>query len=82
MKLLIKEQLRLHKKSMRELSIESGVALATISQIANGKQMPSLNTLELIAGTLGIEVYDLFEHKHLEIQCPHCGKKFRIDVEA
>lgn len=82
MKLLLKEQLALKGWSMHDLFYKSGVAVSTISQIANGKQNPSLASLEAIADALGIEVYDLFEHKHLEIQCPHCGKKFRIDVEG
>lgn len=81
MKLLLKEQLALHNMSMRELSIVSGVALSTISLVANGKQIPSLASLELMAKAMGIEIYDLFEHKHLEIQCPHCGKKFHINVD-
>lgn len=80
MKLLIKEQLELHHKSMHDIMYETGISVSTISRIACGKQNPSVDVLERIANAIGIQVYDLFEHQYLEIKCPHCGKEFRLCI--
>lgn len=56
-----------------------GVAQPTLSRIINGKQTPALDTLDKIAGALGVEVYELFKPSGTaSLSCPHCGKPIEV----
>jgi transcriptional regulator with XRE-family HTH domain len=49
--------------SLRKLSIHTSIRYPTIWEVANNVGNPTINTLEKIAGGLGVEVPDLFERK-------------------
>ena len=56
-----------NKMTIKELSDKIGVSKSLISQVERGEVLPSLTTLEKIAGVLEIPVSDLFEVKNEEI---------------
>ena len=43
-----------------KLAVEAGMAPSAVNQIENGKRSPSANSLNKLAGALGVEVGDLF----------------------
>jgi transcriptional regulator with XRE-family HTH domain len=43
-----------------KLAVEAGMAPSAVNQIENGKRSPSANSLNKLAGALGVEVADLF----------------------
>ena len=47
--------------TVRKLSELSGVSFSAINAIENGKQSPTLSTLELIAKGLDCKIKDLFD---------------------
>lgn len=47
--------------SIRQLSITTGIPKSTISDIASGRTMPRIDTLEIIAKGLKIHISDLYE---------------------
>lgn len=51
--------------SLRNLSRLSGVSFPSINKIENGKQSPTLATLELIAAALHCKVSDLFDEVYI-----------------
>jgi transcriptional regulator with XRE-family HTH domain len=42
------------------LAVEAGMAPSAVNQIENGKRSPSANSLNKLAGALGVEVRELF----------------------
>ena len=61
MKILLWEK-RIEKDySIRELSEKSGISIAAINKIENGKASPTIRTLEDLAAALGCSVFDLLE---------------------
>lgn len=46
--------------TLRELSKESGISFSHLSKIERGEHMPSKETIETIADSLGIDKYELF----------------------
>ena len=91
------------KHRIKELMEEKGVTSASIaesvgihkvsvSNIINGKQNPSAETLEKFAEALGVEMWELFKSKSeiVEeiteeaknmIKCPKCGARFELKEE-
>lgn len=83
---------------LKELMADKGmtnVALAkhlgytevAVSNMVRGKTLPSLNTLEKIAGILGVGMSDFFEDKSGDaptsrLVCPHCGKPIHIELKG
>ncbi len=49
--------------SLRKLSIQTSIRYPTIWDVANNAGNPTMTTLEKIAGSLGVEVPDLFERE-------------------
>lgn len=84
MDLRIKEVLKEKKMTVVFLASSVGMAQPSMSNIANGKTTPSLETLEKIANALGVPVTELFEqpkHDTAQLTCPHCGKSIEIGVK-
>lgn len=80
MDLRIKEILKEKKITAISLADTVGMAQPSMSNIVNGKVMPSVETLERIADALNVPFTDLFEQpKQNIINCPHCGGKIKID---
>lgn len=69
------------------LAEKMGVSKATVSYWINGKVFPDPDKLELIAGTLDVEVWELFKDPTEQcdsapsIVCPHCGHPLIIKIE-
>ncbi len=63
MNLRIKEVLKEKKITAVSLAATLGIAQPSMSNIVNGKVMPSIETLEKIATSLGVEFVDLFEKR-------------------
>ena len=47
--------------SIRQLSIKTGIPKSTISDLASGRTMPRIDTLEIIAKGLKVRISDLYE---------------------
>lgn len=61
MKILIGEILYKREISYKQLSIMTGIPKSSISDICNGISVPRLDTLEIIAKALNLQITDLFE---------------------
>lgn len=48
--------------TLRQLSIQSGVGLATLTDLENGKSDPRLSTICLVATALDVPVTQLFSY--------------------
>lgn len=79
MELRIKEILKEKKITAISLAETVGMAQPSMSNIVNGKVMPSVETLERIAVALSIPFTDLFEQpKQNVITCPKCGTRLEV----
>lgn len=77
--LRIKENCKAKGVSQKDLAERCGVSAVTLSRIASGQQMPSVETLVKIAAALGVEVSELFAApSEGVITCPHCGKSIAL----
>lgn len=84
MRLRIKEVLKDRKITVVSLAANVGMAQPSMSNIVNGKTMPSLETLEKIAAIIGCPITELFEQPKkdgVHLTCPHCGKIIAVKVE-
>lgn len=66
-----------------KLSEMIGISKVTVSNLINNKTAPSLDTLEKIADTLNIPLWQLFATPE-EVKgdvCPHCGMPLSIKIE-
>lgn len=61
MKILLDKIMYDKNLSIRQLSIITGIPKSTISDIASGRTMPRIDTLEIIAKGLKIHISDLYE---------------------
>jgi transcriptional regulator with XRE-family HTH domain len=79
MKLRIKEILKEKKITAISLADSVGMAQPSMSNIVNGKVMPSIETLERIATILNVSFVDLFEQPIQNIiTCPKCGTRLEV----
>ncbi|WP_374989923.1 helix-turn-helix domain-containing protein [Rhizobium sp. TH2] len=46
--------------SQERLALESGIDPAYVGRVERGRENVTLNTLEVLAGTLGVSIADLF----------------------
>lgn len=84
MELRIKDVLKEKKVTVVSLAGMIGIAQPSMSNIVNGKSMPSLETLDKIANALDVPVTELFEQPKTgtaSLSCPHCGKSINIKAE-
>ena len=61
MKILLDKIMYDKNLSIRQLSIITGIPKSTISDIASGRTMPRIDTLEIIAKGLKARISDLYE---------------------
>ncbi|MBO4923398.1 MAG: helix-turn-helix transcriptional regulator [Bacteroidales bacterium] len=78
---------------IKELCKEKGITLITLSEmvaisqpsmslIANGKQNPSIETLEKIAAALGVGIGELFTPMDgTKVVCPNCGHVITLRID-
>lgn len=79
MELRLKEILKQKKVTAVSLADKIGIAQPSMSNIVNGKVMPSIETLERIANTLDISFTELFEQPAVNIiTCPKCGTRLEV----
>ncbi|MGM9687164.1 MAG: helix-turn-helix domain-containing protein [Bacteroidaceae bacterium] len=79
----IKKVIREHGFTLEKVGQEIGASKSSMTQYVSGN--PTLNTLQKIAGVLGIPVSELVrdnERPSGAILCPHCGKPLNIKVEG
>lgn len=84
MELRIKEVLKEKKVTAVALAGMIGMTQPNMSNIVNGKSMPSLETLDKIAAALDVPITELFEQPKTgtaSLSCPHCGKNINIKAE-
>lgn len=92
MRLRIKEIMIKRGVTSVWLANEIGVTKATISNLINDKTMPSIETLENIANTLKVPMWQLFASpeevlnktsseettdEEYVFKCPNCGAKYK-----
>lgn len=83
MELRIKDVIKEKKVTVVALAGMIGITQPNMSNIVNGKSMPSLETLEKIASALEVPITELFEQPKRDtasLTCPHCGKNIEIGV--
>jgi transcriptional regulator with XRE-family HTH domain len=79
MKLILKELLKSKEMTTASLADKVGITRPNMSNIVNGKNDPSIPTLDKIAVALGVSVFELFERPQNDIiNCPNCGAKLKI----
>jgi transcriptional regulator with XRE-family HTH domain len=79
MELRIKEILKAKKMTAVSLAKDVNMAQPSMSNIVNGKVMPSIETLEKIAIALDVPFGELFDQPRADIiNCPHCGGKIKV----
>lgn len=86
MTIRIKELLKEKGISQKELADKLGITVVGMSKILNGN--PKIDTLEKIASTLEIELWELFVDEATIIKrspanhaCPYCGHPLTIKIE-
>lgn len=76
--LRIKEICKAKGISQKVLAERCGVSAVTLSRIASGQQMPSVETLAKIAAALSVEFTELFAPQGNAIRCPVCGSVYEL----
>ena len=87
MELRLKDLMK--EKGMTSVRIAElvGMHKTNVSNIINGKQMPSVETLERFANALGVRFTELFVLEEESTPqtprfiCPHCGKPLDVVVQ-
>ena len=64
MKILVGEILFKRNISYAKLAMMTGIPKSTIADICNGRSMPRINTLEIIAKVLKLRITDLFDSEY------------------
>lgn len=65
---------------MKDLAAKLEITPTGLSK-AIGQPYPQLQTLERIAGALGVSVSELFAPAPSQIKCPKCGTVLKIKIE-
>lgn len=64
MKILLAEQMKRKGLSYRQLEILTGISKSTLHNIATGKRMPRMDTMEKLAEHLHVRIEDLYESEY------------------
>lgn len=84
MELRIKELAKAKGVSIVSLARMVGITQPNMSNLANGKATPSLETLEKIANALNVSISDFFVQPNTDtasLTCPRCGKSINIKAD-
>src|SRR5690606_31165949 len=70
--------------SIRALSKHSGLAINTLSMIENGRNSPSVSTLQVLARALDVPITDFFASEKVEkrVVCVRGGQRPNVMVGA
>ena len=80
MNLRIKEILKTKGNTAVWLASEIGMTQPNMSNVVNGKVMPSVETLGKIATALQVPITELFEQPQSnEVNCPNCGTRLVLN---
>lgn len=86
MTIRIKDILKEKGISQKDLADKLGITVVGMSKILNGN--PKVDTLEKIASTLEVELWELFVDEATVIKrsqtshtCPYCGHPLTIKIE-
>ncbi|MCL1942609.1 MAG: helix-turn-helix domain-containing protein [Candidatus Azobacteroides sp.] len=82
MELRLKEILKKRGKSISSFADDVGIAQANMSNIVNGKTMPSLDTINRIAESLNIPIADLFKSRDVFGFIKYRGEVYEINSIA
>lgn len=80
-KIRIKELLRERGLTYKTFAEMVGSTRCYVSNVANGKQQPTLTKLEQWAKVLDVPVTEMLTPKASEIVCPCCGARFVLKTE-
>ena len=81
MNLRVKDVCKSKGVSVTDLAARMGIAQESLSRAINGN--PTFQTLERIAGALGVSVSELIdEPKPGNFICPMCGAALRLSAEV
>ncbi len=82
----IKDVLKEKGMSQKDLADKLGITVVGMSKILNGN--PKIDTLEKIASTLGVELWELFVDEATisrkassGLSCPKCGAKLKLSLD-
>ena len=79
MKLRIKEILKSKNNTAVWLASEIGMTQPNMSNVVNGKVMPSVETLGRIANALQVPITALFDAPKSNVfNCPNCGQNLKV----
>ena len=79
MKLRLKEILAQRHITLKDFAISSGLSQSNLSNYLNGNISPTLDTLNIIAENLGIDITELFKEKDsVELFVKHNGILYPI----
>ena len=82
MELRLKELLAKKGITMKEFSATSGISQSNLSNYINGNISPTLDTLNKIADSLGVELAELFKEKdQVELFARYDGVMYPISKE-
>lgn len=82
MELRLKELLAKKGVTMKEFSATSGISQSNLSNYINGNISPTLDTLNKIADSLGVELVELFKEKdQVELFARYDGVMYPISKE-
>lgn len=77
----VKELCKAKNIMLKDLAEKINITPIGLSRTLH-QSYPQLQTLERIAGALGVEVYELFVLPESDVvHCPHCGGALKITVE-
>ncbi|MDR0573840.1 MAG: helix-turn-helix transcriptional regulator [Tannerella sp.] len=77
----IKEICDMQGITQKELAYKLGITDISLNKTLRG-EYPQLQTLEKIAGALGVPITELFEPPASDaITCPNCGARLEIRVK-
>ena len=64
MRILLAEQMERKGLSYRQLEILTGISKSTLHNIATGKRIPRMDTIEKLAEHLHVKIEDLYESEY------------------
>lgn len=79
----IKEIAKQKGMTIKSIAAKVGITQPNMSNIANERTSPSIQTLQAIADALGVHISELFVNpdKQTSITCPNCKTEIIISVK-
>ena len=64
MKILLAQLMKERELTYRQLEIMTGISRSTLHNVATGKRMPRMDTMEILAMHLHVNIEELYESKY------------------